>query len=91
MQKWNLDAWYAGQNELAMGIRESKMTFFRPPYHGDSEPKFRIFGVIIPWGKGQERTAGKQRERDRVRERERERERYPGFQNRERKRCVLVA
>ena len=27
------------------------------------------------WGKGHERTAGKQRERDRVRERERERER----------------
>ena len=70
MQKWNLHPWYAAQDEHSMWLRGSKMTFFRPPYHGDSEPKFRIFGVIISWGKRQERTAGKQRERDRVRERE---------------------
>ena len=50
------------------------MAFLRPPYHGDSERNFRVFGATIPWGKGQDRTAGKQRERDRVRERERERE-----------------
>ena len=58
-----------------MGIRGSKMAFLRPPYHQDSERNFRVFEATIPWGKGQARTAGKQRERDRVRERERERER----------------
>ena len=83
LQKWNLDRWYAGRNEHTMGIRGSKMAFLRPPYHGDSERNFRVFEATIPWGKGQDRTAGKQRERDRVRERERERERYPSFQKRD--------
>ena len=63
------------------------MAFLRPPYRGDSERNFRLFEATIPWGKGQARTAGKQRERDRVqereREREREKERYPSFQNRD--------
>ena len=71
----------AGRNERSMGIRGSKMAFLRPPYHGDSERNFRVFEATIPWGKGQDRTAGKQRERDRVRERERER--YPSFQKRD--------
>ena len=44
------------------------MVFLRPPYHGDSGRNFRVFEATIPWGKGQARTAGKQRERDRVRE-----------------------
>ena len=65
----------AGRNEHTMGIRGSKMVFLRPPYHGDSERDFRVFEATIPWGKGQARTAGKQRERDRVR--------YPSFQNRD--------
>ncbi len=60
-----------------MGIRGSKMAFLRPPYRGDSERNFRVFEATIPWGKGQDRTAGKQRERDRVRER------YPSFQKRD--------
>ena len=64
-----------------MGIRGSKMTFLRPPYHGDSGRHFRVFEATIPWGKGPDRTAGKQSERDRVRERERER--YPSFQKRD--------
>ena len=75
LHEWNLDAWYAGQNDHNIGIRGSKMTFFRPAYHRDSEPKFCIFGVSISWGKGQGRTAGNERERDRVR--------YPSFQNRD--------
>ena len=83
LQEWTLDAWYDGQNDHIMGSRGSKMTFFRPAYHRDSEPKLCIFGVSIPWRKGQGRTAGNERERDRVRERERERERYPGFQKRD--------
>ena len=41
--KFEIHEGYGGQNEHSMGIRESKMTFFRPPHHGDSEPKFRIF------------------------------------------------
>ena len=75
LQKWNLDRWYAGRNEHTLGIRGSKMAFLRPPYHGDSERNFRVFEATIPWGKGQDRTAGKQRERDRVR--------YPSFQKRD--------
>ena len=67
------------------------MTFFRPAYHRDWEPKFRVFEAIIAPGKEQDRKAGNERERDRARERERERERYPTFQNRQRPRCGLVA
>ena len=37
MQKWNLDRRYAGQNEHTVGIRGSKMTFLRPPYHGEKD------------------------------------------------------
>ena len=70
LQEWTLDAWYDGQNDHIMGSRGSKMTFCRPAYHRDSEPKFCIFGVNISLGKGQGRTAGNERERDRVRERE---------------------
>ena len=60
-----------------MGIRGSKMTFLRPPYHVDSDQNCRVFEASIPWGKGQARTAGKQSERDRVRDR------YPSFQKRD--------
>ena len=63
-----------------MGIRGSKMAFLRPPYRGDSERNFRVFEAAIPWGKGQARTAGKQRERDRVRERYRKRKTLRVFQ-----------
>ena len=52
LQKWNLDRWYAGQNEHTMGIWGSEMVFLRPPYHGDSELDFRFFEASIPWGKG---------------------------------------
>ena len=57
------------------------MAFLRSANYGDSERNLGVFQATIPWGKGQARTAGKQRERDRVRERERER--YPSFQNRD--------
>ena len=89
---WMLFGGVAGRNEHTMGIRGSKMVFLRQPYHGDSECDFRVFEATIPWGKGQDRTAGKQRERDRVRERERERERDTRVsKNATRTRCVLVA
>ena len=70
MQKWNLDPYEAGQNERVVGIRGSKMTFFRPSYHGDWVRNFRVFEAMRAWGKGQDWTAWKQRERDRVRERD---------------------
>ena len=44
------------------------MTFLRPSYRGDWGRNFRVFEAMRAWGKGQDRTAGKQRERDRVRE-----------------------
>ena len=44
------------------------MAFLRPPYRADSERNFCVFEATIPWGKGLDRTAGKQSERDRVRE-----------------------
>ena len=76
-----------------MGIRGSKMTFLRLAYYRDSVRNFRVFEACLVWGNAEDRTAGNERERDRVRERERERERerYPGFQNRQRTRCGLVA
>ena len=55
------------------------MTFFRPAYHRNWEPKCRVFEAMRAWGKEQDRTAGNERERDRVRERER----YPSFQKRD--------
>ena len=50
-----------------MGIRVSKMTIFRPSCRGDLERNFHVFEASTGWGKGRDRTAGKQRERDRVR------------------------
>ena len=47
------------------------MTFLRPSYRGDWGWNFRVFEAMRAWGKGPDRTAGKQRERDRVRYRKR--------------------
>ena len=57
-----------------MGIGFRIFAFLRPSEHGDWGCNFRVFEASTTWGKGQDWTAGKQRERDRVRERERERE-----------------
>ena len=65
------------------GMRVPKMTILRPSYHGDWKRNFRVLEANIPWGKEQDRTAGKQRKRDRVR--------YLSFQNRERPRCGFIA
>ena len=46
------------------------MTFFRPPYHGDSEPEFRILGSPYHGGKDRNGRPGS-------------REKEIGFENRE--------
>ena len=58
-----------------MGNEGSEMTFLRLAYYRDSDQNCRVFEATIPWGKGPDRTAGKQSERDMVR--------YPSFQKRD--------
>ena len=58
------------KTSIAWGLEDRKLRFSGHHTMGIRNRNSVFFGVTIPWRKGQERTAGKQRERDRVREKE---------------------